>query len=39
MTRKMRLSERLYQRVLAEDLKDNKGKVVIKKNTLIQKMN
>lgn len=37
MARKMRLSERLYQRVLAEDLKDINGKVVIKKNTLIQK--
>ncbi|MDE6429217.1 MAG: DNA-directed RNA polymerase subunit beta [Malacoplasma sp.] len=37
MNRKMRLSERLYQRVLAEDLKDSKGKILVKKNTLIQK--
>lgn len=37
MERKMRLSERLYQRVLAEDLRDINGKVVISKNTLIQK--
>lgn len=37
MSRKMRLSERLYQRVLAEDLKDIDGKIVVKKNTLIQK--
>lgn len=37
MTRKMRLSERLYQRVLAEDLKNKEGKVIVKKGTLIQK--
>ncbi|MDE7087990.1 MAG: DNA-directed RNA polymerase subunit beta [Malacoplasma sp.] len=37
MNRKMRLSERLYQRVLAEDLKDSKGKLLVKKNSLIQK--
>lgn len=37
MERKMRFSERLYQRVLAEDIKDVSGKVVLSKGTLIQK--
>lgn len=37
LSRKLRLSERLYQKVLAEDIIDETGKVVIEKNTLIQK--
>ena len=34
---KLRVSERLYGRVIAEDIKDKSGKVVIKKGTLIDK--
>ena len=37
MERKMRFSERLYQRVLAEDIKDTSGKIILSKGTLIQK--
>ncbi|MCF0217706.1 MAG: DNA-directed RNA polymerase subunit beta [Malacoplasma sp.] len=37
MNRKLRLTERLYQRVLAQDLTDSNGKVVIKKGELLQK--
>ncbi len=36
---KLRVSERLYGRVIAEDLKDINGNVVIKKGTLIDKAN
>ena len=35
--RKLRVSERLYQRTLAQDLIDNDGKVVLSKGTLILK--
>ena len=37
MIRKMRVSERLYQRIIAQDIHDKDGNVVIKKDTLIQK--
>ncbi|WP_412032413.1 DNA-directed RNA polymerase subunit beta [Malacoplasma muris] len=37
MIRKMRVSERLYQRIIAQDLYNTKGKLVIKKDTLITK--
>ncbi|MEG0123946.1 MAG: DNA-directed RNA polymerase subunit beta [Malacoplasma sp.] len=38
MSRKMRLSERLYQRIIAEDIIDSiTKKVILKKDTLIQK--
>lgn len=37
MQKKMRLSERLYQKILAEDLLDIDKNIVLKKNTLIQK--
>ena len=37
LIRKLRLSERLYQRILAEDLKDKNGKIVLKKGTVIHK--
>lgn len=37
MIRKMRLTERLYQRIVAENIYDGNGKLVIKKDTLIQK--
>ncbi|MGL4647699.1 MAG: DNA-directed RNA polymerase subunit beta [Mycoplasmoidaceae bacterium] len=37
MTRKLRLSERLYKRVLAENIIDNHGKVVVSKGVVIEK--
>lgn len=37
--RKLRISERLYQRVIAEDIKDLTGKVVFKKGLLMNKEN
>lgn len=37
MIRKMRLTERLYQRIIAQDIYDGSGKLMIKKDTLIQK--
>ncbi len=37
LQRKLRISERLYHRVLAEDLLDKSGKVLLKKDTLINK--
>ena len=37
MTRKLRLSERLYHQILAEDLTDLSGKIVLQKGTVIQK--
>lgn len=37
VAKKMRLSERIYERILAEDLCDLNGKILVAKNTLIQK--
>ena len=37
MNRKLRLSERLYHQILAEDLKTIDGKILFKKGTIIQK--
>ncbi len=37
MTRKLRISERLYHRVLSENILDDSGKIIIKKGTIIQK--
>ena len=37
INRKLRISERLYQRILAQDVKDTSGKVVFAKGTLINK--
>ena len=39
LNRKLRISERLYQRVLSEDLIDNNGKCVLEKGTLLTKEN
>ncbi len=36
---KLRLSERLYQKTIAEDIKDKNGKVIFKKGTLLDKNN
>ena len=37
MNRKLRVSERLYGRIVAEDIKDVNGKVIVKKDEMIQK--
>lgn len=37
LNRKLKLSERLYQRIIAEDILDINNKVVFKKGTLMQK--
>lgn len=37
MIRKMRVTERLYGRIIAQDICDVEGNVIIKKDTLIQK--
>jgi DNA-directed RNA polymerase subunit beta len=35
--RKLRISERIYQKIAAEDVRDASGKIIIAKETLIQK--
>lgn len=37
INRKLRISERLYQRIIAQDIKDKKGNVVFAKGTLMNK--
>lgn len=39
INRKLRVSERLYKCIIAEDIKDHNGKIVFKKGTLMDKQN